>query len=74
MLNPTLKGEQLRDFRRTAQLVFQNPFDALNPRFTIRRVLAEPLTLRLLIGGAIVLAGTALALGVAQRLPSLRRA
>src|SRR6516162_249090 len=30
-------------FRRTAQLVFQNPFDALNPRFTIARVLAEPL-------------------------------
>src|SRR4030095_11063461 len=24
-------------------LVFQNPFDALNPRFTIRRVLSEPL-------------------------------
>src|SRR5215813_9782144 len=30
-------------FRRTAQLVFQNPFDALNPRFTIARALAEPL-------------------------------
>ena len=30
-------------FRRRAQLVFQNPFDALNPRFTIARVLAEPL-------------------------------
>jgi oligopeptide/dipeptide ABC transporter ATP-binding protein len=30
-------------FRRRAQLVFQNPFDALNPRFTIKRVLAEPL-------------------------------
>ena len=36
--------------------------------------LGEPLTPRLVIGGAIVLAGTALALGVAQRLPSLRRA
>jgi peptide/nickel transport system ATP-binding protein len=32
-----------REFRRRAQLVFQNPFDALNPRFTIRRALAEPL-------------------------------
>jgi oligopeptide/dipeptide ABC transporter ATP-binding protein len=39
----TLQGERLKQFRRTAQLVFQNPFDALNPRFTIRRVLAEPL-------------------------------
>ena len=39
----TIAGEQLRSFRRMAQLVFQNPFDALNPRFTIRRVLVEPL-------------------------------
>ena len=38
-----LKGPALRKFRRRAQLVFQNPFDALNPRFTIARVLAEPL-------------------------------
>jgi drug/metabolite transporter (DMT)-like permease len=34
--------------------------------------LAEPLTLRLLVGGAIVLAGTALALGVFSRLPRPR--
>ena len=38
-----LSGEGLRDFRRQAQLVFQNPFDALNPRFTIYRAVAEPL-------------------------------
>jgi oligopeptide/dipeptide ABC transporter ATP-binding protein len=38
-----LAGDALRTFRRTAQLVFQNPFDALNPRFTISRVLGEPL-------------------------------
>ena len=30
-------------FRRRAQLVFQNPFDALNGHFTIRRSLYEPL-------------------------------
>lgn len=30
-------------FRRRAQLVFQNPFDALNPHFTILRSLGEPL-------------------------------
>jgi peptide/nickel transport system ATP-binding protein len=30
-------------FRRRAQLVFQNPFDALNPHFTILRSLREPL-------------------------------
>jgi len=38
-----LDGERLRAFRRQAQLVFQNPFDALNPRFTIYRAIAEPL-------------------------------
>jgi len=33
----------LRRFRRRAQFVFQNPYEALNPRFTMRRALAEPL-------------------------------
>ena len=39
----SLAGEGLKAFRRQAQLVFQNPFDALNPRFTIYRAVAEPL-------------------------------
>ena len=38
-----LRGRALLPFRARAQLVFQNPFDALNPRFTLRRSLAEPL-------------------------------
>jgi len=38
-----LRSRALLPFRARAQLVFQNPFDALNPRFTIRRTLAEPL-------------------------------
>lgn len=38
-----LAGAALRDFRRDAQFVFQNPFDALNPRIPIGRSLAEPL-------------------------------
>ena len=37
------RGHALLPFRARAQLVFQNPFDALNPRFTIRRALTEPL-------------------------------
>ena len=37
------QGAALLNFRSRAQLVFQNPFDALNPRFTIRRSLTEPL-------------------------------
>ena len=38
-----LKGEALRAFRGRAQFIFQNPFEALNPRFTIERSLSEPL-------------------------------
>ena len=40
---PACAASDLRAFRRQAQLVFQNPFDALNPRFTIYRAVAEPL-------------------------------
>jgi len=39
----TLRGADLRRFRTRAQLIFQNPFEALNPRFTIRASLSEPL-------------------------------
>lgn len=39
----TLRGAGLKSFRARAQLVFQNPFDALNPRFTMHKSLAEPL-------------------------------
>ena len=39
----TLAGADLKAFRQKAQLVFQNPFEALNPRFTIYRSLIEPL-------------------------------
>jgi peptide/nickel transport system ATP-binding protein len=39
----TFRGAVLRSFRARAQLVFQNPFDALNPRFTVRQSLTEPL-------------------------------
>lgn len=38
-----LRGPALRRFRARSQLIFQNPFEALNPRFSIRAALAEPL-------------------------------
>ncbi|MCY4145761.1 MAG: ABC transporter ATP-binding protein [Chloroflexi bacterium] len=40
-----LDGEDLLRFRRRAQLMFQNPFEALNPRFTLYRSLTEPLVI-----------------------------
>jgi oligopeptide/dipeptide ABC transporter ATP-binding protein len=39
----TLGGAGLLAFRRQAQLMVQNPYEAINPRFTIGRALAEPL-------------------------------
>ena len=39
----TLDASQRLAFRRRAQFVFQNPFDALNPRFSLQRSLLEPL-------------------------------
>lgn len=38
-----LNGPGLKAFRRRAQLMFQNPYEALNPRFTIYRSVLEPL-------------------------------
>ena len=35
--------QETKEFRRKAQLVFQNPFESLNPRFTIRASMSEPL-------------------------------
>lgn len=38
-----LKGQQLRDFRRHAQIVYQDPYTSLNPRNTIGKIIGEPL-------------------------------
>ncbi|NDJ61845.1 MAG: ABC transporter ATP-binding protein [Chloroflexi bacterium] len=38
-----LPEDELLAFRSRVQLMFQNPFEALNPRFTLYRSLAEPL-------------------------------
>ena len=37
------KGESLKEFRRRAQLVFQDPYSSLNPRMTVADIVAEPM-------------------------------
>jgi peptide/nickel transport system ATP-binding protein/oligopeptide transport system ATP-binding protein len=41
----TLPERAVRAFRRSAQLVFQDPYASLNPRMTVGDILAEPLKL-----------------------------
>jgi oligopeptide transport system ATP-binding protein len=40
-----LPTAQLRELRQHLQIVFQDPHESLNPRFTVRRTLREPLFL-----------------------------
>ena len=40
-----LSSRELRSWRRYFQMVFQDPSESLNPRFTVRRTLKEPLAL-----------------------------
>ncbi|MBW7883304.1 MAG: ABC transporter ATP-binding protein [Caldilineaceae bacterium] len=46
-----LKGTELRRFRRHMQMIFQDPFSSLNPRLTVRDIIAEPLVANNLVRG-----------------------
>ncbi len=39
----SLKGNDLRDYRKHAQIVFQDPYSSLNPRIRIGDAIAEPM-------------------------------
>lgn len=38
-----IKGEELKDFRKRVQMIFQNPYASLNPKMKIKEILKEPL-------------------------------
>ena len=39
----TINKQDLREYRKKAQLIFQDPYAALSPRMTVRDIIAEPL-------------------------------
>ena len=48
----TLKGVELRRFRRRMQMIFQDPYSSLNPRMNVKSIVEEPMTIHNLHTGA----------------------
>lgn len=46
-----LEGHALRQFRPNMQMIFQDPYASLNPRMTVRDIIAEPLVATNLMRG-----------------------
>jgi oligopeptide/dipeptide ABC transporter ATP-binding protein len=44
-----MEANELRAFRRNAQIIFQDPYASLNPRMTVSQILSEPLVLHDLV-------------------------
>ncbi|NGP44892.1 dipeptide ABC transporter ATP-binding protein [Bacillaceae bacterium SIJ1] len=45
------KGQSLRNIRKEMQIIFQDPFASLDPRFTIRDIIAEPFQIHRSLSG-----------------------
>ena len=44
-------GEELKELRTLAQMIFQDPHSSLNPRMTIRKIVSEPLVIHTKVRG-----------------------
>ncbi len=44
-----LRGDSLREFRKSVQIIFQDPFASLNPRMTVFDTISEPLKIHKLV-------------------------
>ena len=41
----SLRGRSLKTFRKNVQIIFQDPYQSLNPRFTVMKSVSEPLVI-----------------------------
>ena len=41
-----LSEDQIKNFRRNVQMIFQDPYEAMNPRWTIKDTILEPLIIQ----------------------------
>lgn len=48
---PSLRGNELKKFRKDVQMIFQDPYSSLNPRMTIHQILETPLRVHGIGGG-----------------------
>ncbi|WP_297575472.1 ABC transporter ATP-binding protein [uncultured Campylobacter sp.] len=39
------RGSELKEFRKSVQIIFQDPYSSLNPRWKVGKIIAEPLEL-----------------------------
>lgn len=46
-----LSGPELREYRKTVQVVFQDPYSSLNPRMRVKDLIAEPLVVHTHMSG-----------------------
>lgn len=47
-----MKKQELREFRRHAQIIFQDPYASLNPRMSVGDIIGEPIMLHNIASGA----------------------
>jgi len=45
-----LRGSEFKPFRRRMQMIFQDPYESLNPQMTIRSIVEEPLVVQGIVG------------------------